>query len=303
MKRPVLVFCWMIGLVCFLSAPTLSQELKCQVQILSNQIQSSDKRVFETLRNSINEFMNTQKWTNDVYGDNERIDCSILLNITEWNMVDEFKGTIQVQARRPVFNSSYDSRLINFVDNNLHFRYLEYDPLEFSESTHISNLTSILSFYAYIIIALDYDSFSPDGGAMYLQKAQNIVINAQNAPEKGWTASTNKKNRYWMVENMLNQIYKPYRQCLYKYHRLGMDKMTEDVNSSRMTITESLELLEKVHLEEPSSFILQLFFDAKADEIVNIYTAANATEKTRIIKLLKKIDPANSTKYNKILKG
>jgi len=259
--------------------------------------------VFETLRNSINEFMNTQKWTSDVFGDNERIDCSILLNITEWNMVDEFKGTIQVQARRPVFNSSYDSRLINFVDNNLQFRYMEYDPLEFSESTHISNLTSILSFYAFIIIALDYDSFSPDGGGVYLQKAQSIVNNAQSAPEKGWTASSDKKNRYWMVENMLNQIYKPYRQCVYKYHRIGMDKMTEDVNSSRMTITESLELLEKIHLEEPSSFILQLFFDAKADEIVNIFTGANASEKSRITKLLNKIDPANSTKYNKILKG
>jgi hypothetical protein len=206
MKRSGFKYSFIIVIVCLFSISGLSQELKCQVQILSNQIQSSDKRVFKTLRNSINEFMNTQKWTSDVFGDNERIDCSILLNITEWNMVDEFKGTIQVQARRPVFNSSYDSRLINFVDNNLHFRYLEYDPLEFSESTHISNLTSILSFYAYIIIALDYDSFSPDGGGVYLQKAQNIVINAQSAPEKGWTASSNKKNRYWMVENMLNQI-------------------------------------------------------------------------------------------------
>ena len=291
-----------VGLLLF-SFPVLPQDLKCQVQILSNQIQSSDKRVFETLRNSINEFMNTRKWTDDIFGDNERLDCSILLNITEWNMVDEFKGTIQVQARRPVYNTSYDSRLINFVDNDLHFRYLEYDPLEFSESTHISNLTSILAFYAYIVIALDYDSFSPMGGSPYLQKAQNIVNNAQNAPEKGWAASANKKNRYWMVENMLNQLYRPYRKCMYSYHRKGMDKMTEDVNGSRMTITESLELLEKVHLEEPSSFILQLFFDAKADEIVNIFTAANQGEKSRLMKLLHKIDPANATKYNKMLKG
>ena len=291
-----------VGLLLF-SFPVLPQELKCQVQILSNQIQSSDKRIFETLRNSINEFMNTRKWTDDIFGVNERLDCSILLNITEWNMVDEFKGTIQVQSRRPVYNSSYDSRLINFVDNNLHFRYLEYDPLEFSESTHISNLTSILAFYAYIVIALDYDSFSPMGGSPYFQKAQNIVNNAQNAPEKGWAASANKKNRYWMVENMLNQLYRPYRQCIYSYHRKGMDKMTEDVNGSRMTITESLELLEKVHLEEPSSFILQLFFDAKADEIVNIFTAANQGEKSRLIRLLHKIDPANSTKYNKMLKS
>ena len=286
-----------------LSLQASSQELKCQIQILSTQIQSSDKRIFETLRGAIYEFMNNRKWTNDVFKDTERIDCSILINITEWNMVDEFKGTIQVQSRRPIYNTSYDSRLINYVDNDFSFRYMENDPLEFSENAHLSNLTSVLAFYAYVFIGLDYDTFSPQGGNTYFQMAQGIVNNAQNASEKGWKAFESKTNRYWIAEGALNQIFRPYRECMYKYHRIGMDKMTEDVNSSRLTLLESLEQLEKVHLKQPLSFILRLFFDAKADEIVNVFSQANTSEKTRVVKLLKKINPANTSKYEKINNG
>ncbi|MFH1320778.1 MAG: DUF4835 family protein [Bacteroidota bacterium] len=278
-----------------------AQELNCSVQVLSSQIQTSDKRVYETLRSSIYEFMNNRKWTNDVFKNEERIECSILINISDKISIDEFKGTIQIQLRRPIINSSYNSLLLNFSDNDLHFRYLEYDPLEFSESSHLSNLSSILAFYAYIIIGLDYDSFSLEGGTPYFLKAKSIVSNAQNADERGWKAYESLKNRYWLAEDLLKQIYKPYRECLYKYHRHGLDPMSEDVASSRMVIADCLKLLEKVHVEEPSSFILQIFFDAKADELVNIFSESYLNEKTRVVNLLNKIDPANTTKYQKIL--
>jgi len=283
---------------------SFSQELKCDVRVLTNQIQTTEKKVFQTLRNAIYEFMNNRKWTNDVFSDIERIDCSILINVTNWNTSGAFQGTIQVQARRPIYNSSYDSRLINYIDNDIQFFYLENDPLEFSESTHISNLTSILAFYAYIIIGMDYDTFSMLGGSPYLQKAQTIVINAQGTVEPGWKShEKSKKNRFWLADDMLNQIYSPFRECMYKYHRQGLDKMSNDVNTSRAAILESIEGLEQIHLKQPSSFILQLFFDAKADEVVNIFTESNTTEKGRILKVLNKIDPAHTTKYAKIVKN
>jgi len=281
----------------------LPQELKCQVQILTNQIQASDKKVFQTLRNAIYEFMNNRKWTNDQFQQEERIDCSILINITEWNKAENFNATLQVQARRTIFNSSYDSRLINYVDNDIHFFYLENDPLEFSENTYISNLTSLLAYYAYIIIGLDYDTYSMLGGSQYIQKAQNIVNNSQSSGEKGWKSFENKKNRFWMADDMLNQIYRPYRELMYNYHRLGLDKMTEDVNSARSVMLESIEGLQRIHVNQPSSFVLQILFDAKADEIVNIFSEGNQDEKLRIIKILNKIDPAHHNKYSKIIKN
>lgn len=294
----------LMAAVTFLSPTRASaQELNCTVQILSSQIQSSDKRAFETLKKAIYEFMNTRKWTNDQFRAEERIECSILINITKWNKLDLWEGTMQVQVRRPIYNSSYNSRILNINDHDCIFTYLEYEPLEFSESTHISNLTSILAFYAYIILGIDYDSYSPNGGTVYFQKAQSVANNAQAAPEPGWKAfENNKKNKYNLVENILNEIYSPFRDCLYQYHLKGLDVMVDDVNSGRLTILESLENLMPIHIRQRSSYILQVLFDAKADEIVKLFTEAPPDEQARVIKLLNKIDPANTTKYAKIIK-
>jgi len=290
-------------MIIFSPSTASAQELNCTVQILSSQIQSSDKRAFETLRKAIFEFMNTRKWTSDQFRSEERIECSMLINITKWNKVDQWEGTMQVQVRRPIYNSSYNSRILNISDQDMIFTYLEYDPLEFSESTHINNLTSILAYYAYIILGVDYDSYSLNGGNQYFQKAQSIANNAQGAPERGWKSFDNsKKNKYHLVENILNQIYSPFRACIYQYHRQGLDKMVDDVNGGRLAILESLERLMEIHVQQRSSYVLQVFFDAKADEIVKIFTEANQAEKARVIKLLNKIDPANTTKYAKIIK-
>ncbi|MFH1005698.1 MAG: DUF4835 family protein [Bacteroidota bacterium] len=288
--------------ICHSSFVIYSQELNCSVQVISPQFQNTaDKKIFQTLQQSIYEFMNNRKWTNDVFQIDERIECSIVITVTDKPSSDDFKGSIQVQARRPIFKTSYNSLLFNYNDNNLQFKYVEYQPMEFVESSFTSNLTSVLAFYAYMIIGLDYDSFSLEGGTPYFQKAQTVVTNAQNAAEKGWKSYEDTRNRYWLVENMLNQTFKPIRECMYKYHRMGFDMMVDDLTASRSTILTSLELLKKVHEGKPGSFNLQVFFLAKADEIVNLFSQGEAIEKTKVVTLLNEIDPGNSNKYNKIL--
>lgn len=288
--------------ILFISSNTYGQELNCRITVNHQQIQGTNKQVFQSLQQSIYEFMNNRIWTNHVYAPQERIECNVMINITEQISVDEFKGSIQVQSNRPVYNTSYNTTMLNYQDNNFQFKYIEYQPLDFNENTHLSNLTSVLAFYAYVIIGLDYDSYSMEGGNPYFQKAEKIVSNAQNAPEKGWKAFESMKNRYWMIENLTNDRFSPVRECMYKYHRQGMDVLAEKTPQGRAVIFESIELLKKVHRVKPGSFLLQLFFGAKSDEIVKIFSEAYPDEKARIVQTLKEIDIANSSKYDKIMK-
>lgn len=298
-KGRILLFC-LFFFVDGLTSALFSQELNCSVQILSPQLQNTaDKKIFQTLQQSIFEFMNNRKWTNDVFQQDERIECSIVITISEKSN-DAYKGTIQVQARRPVYKSSYNSLLVNILDKNFTFKYVEYQPMEFVENTFTSNLTSVLAFYAYVIIGTDYDSYSQDGGTPYFQKAQTVVSNAQSTSDVGWKSTEDDRNRYWIVENILNATFKPLRECTYKYHKNGFDAMAEDLISGRAATLSSLELLKKVYDSKPNSYSLQIFFLAKADEIVNLFTPAEPAEKNKVIALLNEIDPANTTKYNKI---
>ncbi len=281
-----------------------AQELRCNIQVNTQKIQGTNRTVFQTLQTSLYEFMNNTAWTNHVYGFDERIECNIMLNITEQLGSDEYKGTIQVQARRPVFNSSYNTTMLNFLDNNLHFRYREFDKIEFTETSHLSNLSSTLAFYAYIILGIDYDSYSNLGGNEYFLKAEKIVTNAQNAPERGWKAyEGNRKNRYWMVENLLNSKYRPLREVYYRYHRQGLDRMSEKPTEGRAEIAESLALLQKVYREKPDPYLfgLQLFFDAKNDELVNVFSESFPTEQARVVNILIEVDNPNASKYKTIL--
>lgn len=278
-----------------------AQELICQVEVLTPQVQASDKTIYETLKTSIRDFMNNRKWTNDQYQSQERIECSIQITISERISSDQFKGNIQIQSRRPVYRTSYSSPVFNHLDNDFTFSYLQDQVLEFDESSNRFNLTSVLAYYAYVIIGIDYDTFSPEGGQLYFQKAQNIVNNAQSIPDKGWKAFENDKNRYWLTENFLNVTFKPVRTCLYKYHRLGLDLMSEQTASARDTITKSLRDLRKVNQSNPGSFLMKVFFNSKADEIVNIYSGAPDDEKAQIVPVLNQIDPGNISKYQTIL--
>lgn len=278
-----------------------AQELNCQVQVVSPQIQgTTEKRIFENLQKAVFEFMNNTKWTTDIYSFEERINCSMFINITEKISTDEYKATVQIQSTRAVFKSSYNTVLFNHNDADFNFRYIEFQPMDFSINQHMSNLTSVLAYYAYIILAMDYDSFSLKGGTPWWQKAQTIVANAQNAPEKGWKSSESTKNRYWLVENMLQPLFEPMRVCMYKYHRLGFDVMYQDVAAGRAVVLEALQGLEAIHNQRPLSFPLQIFFNAKSDEIVKLFTGGLQEEKSKVVPLLQKIDPGHGIVYQNI---
>ena len=278
-----------------------AQELRCNVQILSSQIQGTNKQVFKTLREDIYEFMNNRIWTEDDFANQERIECKILINLQS-HSGDQFSGSMTISSRRPVYNSSYNTTLFSYKDNSIQFRYLENEPLEFDINSFKSNLTSILAYYAYIIIGLDYDSFEPEGGTPYFQKAQQIVSNAQNAKGPGWKAYESRRNRYWLVENILNNEYEKVRQFIYQYHRQGLDKMHDNISRARAEISGSLELLQEVHREEPDPymFFMKLVIEAKSNEFVNVYSESPMSESERVYKILAEIDPSHSEKYKQI---
>lgn len=296
MNRFLIIF-----LFIFVTRIVFSQELNCQVSVVSTQIQgTTNKQIFDQLQKAIFEFMNNTKWTKDNYTVAERIDCSILINVTQQLSADDYKATIQIQSRRPIYKSSYFSPTVNYIDENFIFKYQQFQQLEFNLNTFANNITSTLAFYAYIIIANDYDTFSNLGGTEYFQKAQLIVSNAQSASETGWKSFESNKNRYWIVENALQPVFQPIRECMYKYHRLGLDIMNEKPDDGRKEILKSLDLLLEVYKNRPASFIMELFFDAKADEVVNIFSKGQPDEKTKAVEILTTVDPANSTKYFKI---
>ena len=286
--------------VFFIAGSATAQELNCKVQVLSQQVQGTNKQIFVTLQTAIFEFMNNKKWTPDSYKNDERIDCSILINVTSLTGND-FVATLQVQVRRPVYKSSYNSVLLNYNDNDITFTYVESQPLDFNDNSYLSELTSILGYYAYYIIGLDYDSFALNGGTPYLQKCLAVVNNAQNSAAKGWKAFDSNKNRYWLINNMMDASFVPLRECMYTYHRKGLDVMADNKESGRSVILGSIESLRKVHDIKPLSFSTQVFFFAKADEIINIFSGGTTDEKTKIISTLNVIDPTNSNKYQKIM--
>ncbi len=282
---------------------TYSQELRCNIQVNSSQIQGTNKQVFQTLQTALYEFMNNTAWTNHVYTNEERIECNILINLQD-HSGDEFKGSIQVQSRRPTYNTSYNTTILNFKDDDFKFNYVEFEPLEFAINEHRSNLTSVLAYYAYIILGLDYDTFSMLGGTEYYQKAEQIVNNAQNAVEKGWKAFENRKNRYWLIENILNDRYRNVREFLYRYHRLGLDIMESKEATGRTEIAESLELMQKVHRQKPDPYLFfyDLIMSAKSDELINVFSESFMAEADRVYNILVEIDPTRSESYKKIKK-
>ena len=295
------IYCFLFFFTLTLTTSVIAQELNCQVSIVSTQVQgTTEKQIFDQLQKSISDFINNTKWTKDNYNSTERIDCSILINVTSKLSSDEYAGTIQVQSRRPIFKSSYSSPLVNYTDKNLTFKYQQFQQLEFNLNTFQNNLTSVLAFYAYVVIANDYDTFSYLGGTEYFQKAQLIVSNAQSASETGWKSFETNKNRYWITENALQPVFQPIRECMYKYHRLGLDIMNEKPDDGRKEILKSTDLLVGVYKNRPASYIMELFFNAKADELVNIFSKGLTEEKTKIIETLTTVDPSNTTKWYKI---
>ena len=303
-KKNIVLFIFFFCCSQLTTVKTVSaQELNCQVSVLTPQIQETNKAIYETMQSQIRDFMNNRKWTGDNFENSERIECSITINITERVNTDDFKANIQIQSRRPAYKSSYNSPMINHQDQDFNFHYVQDQILDFDENSIGTNLTAGLAFYAYIIIGLDYDSYSSDGGTPYYLKAQTIANNAQRLSERGWKAFESQRNRFWLVENLLNAQFRPLRAAIYKYHRIGFDRMSEDVDGGRAAVLEALKSLRTVYNDRPGSFLMQFFFTAKSDEIVSLFQQGTAEEKTQVTQLLNPIDPGNIAKYNTIATG
>jgi hypothetical protein len=292
----------LLSLVYF-TAEIFAQELNCKVQVLAQRATTTDQQVFKTLETAIFEFMNNRKWTQDVFANNERIECSIFLNITDDDGSGKFSATATIQSSRPVFNSSYNSVVFNHADQQWRFEYVQFQPLIFTEGVYTDNLSALLSFYAYLIIGLDYDSYALKGGSLYLQKAQEVVnVVPQNGEYAGgWRqADGNLRNRYWIIENVLNPRFEVFRKINYEYHRLAMDKMYDDTRTARTMITAQLKSIEPIFSSNPNAMVLQMFFAAKQNEFINLYSKASPQEKAEAVNLLTKYDPVNGQKYNAI---
>lgn len=283
------------------TAQIFAQEIYCDVQINTQQVEGTDKKVFETLRTALFEFINNRQWSSYNFSIEERIECTILLNVTARLSSDEFQADLNMALKRPIHNSAYNSTTLNYIDKDFKFTYVEYQPLEFIENSYTSNLTSVIAYYIYIFLGLDFDSFTLFGGTPSYEKAENIVNAAQSSGESGWKSFESQKNRFWLVENLTNPSYQPIRKFMYEYHRLGLDVMYDDANKGRSTILKSLEHLEEIKDSWPNLFFLQLIIDAKNDEFINIFSEGSSTEKTRAMNILKKLDPANASRYDEIM--
>lgn len=285
------------ALLSILCVNAYAQDLNARVQVLAPQLQTINRRVLDVLEVSMRDFLNTRKWSADNFQALERIDCNFVINITEWDGNANFKAEAQIQSSRPVYGSTFNSTILNFSDKDFGFTYTEGQALDYSDQNYINNLSSLLAFYAYTIVGLDYDTFSKFGGSTAFARAQGIVNNAQNAPFTGWKAFENLKNRYWLAENLNNKSYNPIRETLYEYHRQGLDLMHTNPAKGRKEILNVIPQLQKIDRLKQGAIINQIFFTAKADEIVNIISQADQKDRMNAYKVLSVIDPANLTKY------
>lgn len=279
----------------------IAQELNCKVTVLTQRLQTADPRVFKTLETAIFEYMNNRKWTSDVFQPHERIECNILINVTDEIGTNTYKATASIQVARPGFNSSYNSPTLNHSDKEWVFEYVEFQPIIFNENSYTDNLSSLLAYYAYLVIGLDYDTYSLKGGTPYFQKAQTILNNVptnENIP--GWRPFDSQRNRYWIIENLLNPRYDVMREVSYQYHRQGIDLMYENVTNGRQVILNSLQKMEKLVTDFPNTMVFQMFFNSKREELINMFSGASPNEKNTAINLLKKIDATNQDKYDAI---
>lgn len=281
-----------------------AQELRCTVAINSDQIQGSNKSVYNTLKQSIEEFVNNTKWTDLTFQERERIECNMML-IVRAVQDDMFTCEFICQSRRPVFGTSYSTPVLNFQDNTFCFRYQEYDRLDNQQHTFTTNLTALLAYYCNLIIGYDMDSFSRLGGTPYFQACENIVTAAQSASleeseAKGWKAFDSKRNRYALINNLMDEAFKPYRIFCYEYHRLGLDEMINNVANARARIAENLPLLKEAQRARPATFVVTTFLDAKNEELVNIFAGGTPDEKKKIYELLVELDPTRQSIYDGI---
>lgn len=294
---------WLLICLVILGCRVYAQELRCNISVSTQKIQGTNKELFTNMQRDMYEFVSNKRWSSNVFSYDERVECSMQFTLEEQIGSDQFRGSLQVRVSRPVYNSSYNTVLLNFKDNDIDFRYREFETLEYNESGQNTELVNLLAFYANIILGLDYDSFSLMGGNEFFNKAENIVAQCQNARESGWKSFESRRNRYWLINNLQDRSYASVRECIYRYHRLGLDVMAENVTDGRLELLSALELLQKAHRAKPNSYILQVFFDAKSDEIVNIFKPAFTDERKRIYNIVSEVNPANISKYSVLIEN
>lgn len=286
-----------------------AQELQARVSIIASKVSTTvDRKIFQTLQTGLTNFMNSRKWTNDMFQPSEKIQCSFLLTIDEAQANNIYKGKLTVQAARPVYNTSYDSPILNFIDDNVTFRYVEFQPIEFNENRVqgndplVANLTAVLAFYANIIVGLDYASFGLRGGDTYFQKAWNIVNNAPESGNQigGWKSFESFRNRYWLAENLNNSRFALIHDAVYSYYRSGMDLFYENEEAGRAGVLNCLNFLNNLNRENPNSMIMQVFFQGKSTELVKVFSKANADVKGRAREMLTKLDLTNTAAYKEL---
>lgn len=295
MKRLLIIF----SLLLTLSALS-AQDFQCQVSINSSKISGSNRERYNALQQEVYNFINERKWCQYNLKTNERIECGLMINLTEVSG-DVLKGTMTVQLQRPVYKTNYKTTVINFQDNKIQFTYDEGQPLEYSDGVNLNQFTSLIAFYLNFFLALDFDTFGMNGGAPYFDKCQSIVNLNQSSAEQGWQSyESGQNNRYWMVENMTNATYGKLHEFLYNYHRLGLDAMAENPDAGRAVIFESLKSLQQAARQKSNLVMVKYFVSAKSDEIVNIFKEGLANEKTQVVNIMKQLDPSNSSKYDAI---
>lgn len=305
-KRSILFF-----LVLALAAiQAHSQELNCKVRVMHEKIVNTDPQVFVAMERGITEFLNSRKWTTDEFGVNEKIDCNILINLLSHGGDDPdlWSATLSIQATRPVFNSSYTSPMVNFIDKDIVFKFNQFTTLQFDDNhvsgsdAYVANLTAILAYYSYLVIGLDYDSFAPSGGSVWLKRSQNIVSNApeQGKSISGWKAVEGNYNRYWIIDELLNPRFQALRTYWYSLHREGLDNMYVKPSESRVKILSGLNSLNQINKENPGSVLMQFFFDAKSDELSRMVAQLPRDERITYINLLNTVDVPDAAKYNSL---
>jgi hypothetical protein len=296
-----------LALFSFLMVITLTslraQELNANVVVNYQNVQTTETRIFTDMENAFRQFLNNRKWTDDVFAPEERISCNFVINIDEMPVMGNFQATVQVQSSRPVYGTNYESLVFNFADRDWNFQYTESQPIEFNLNTFTNNVSSLLAYYAYIIIGIDYDTYSELGGQTYFENAQLIVNNAQQQGGAGWDqfGSSRRRNRYWLMESFINPQMQAVRVAMYEYHRLGLDTFLENEEESRTNILEGLQKIEEVSKIFPQSILLISFFDAKDDEIISIFSEGGMQIRRDAYNTLVEINPTQREAYNGII--
>ena len=276
-----------------------AQELNCVVSVNSERVTATTQQVFKTLETSLNDFVNKTKWSNQSFDQNERIECSMFINVSEVDNTT-FTATIQIQSSRPVYNSIYSTPIFNYNDKDFTFKYVEFESLNFNPNSFDSNLVSVVAFYSYIIMALDADSFESLKGTRYLEMAQNVMSVAQTGGYKGWSQTDGLQNRYYLISDLLSNTFNPIRQAYFEYHANGLDKMADDVKLGKENVKTALLNLSVIHSVRPNAFLTRVFFDAKSDEIADIFSDGPSIQTTELVDKLNRLSPLNASKWSTI---